>query len=151
MMDDLVIQVRYRLQTLPSEYGGVVDRNRHRIRHRIPRDRILSKTTRQQGLLEGSHLDDPDPRTPDLTSGPYLILEEQVVELLPPVLSSLGPSLYLKMLRVRLVAVVMGYLVSLVIKASPRWNRIGPVSTLDVTIASTRTDVAASVIGSDRS
>jgi len=84
-------------------------------------------------------------------SSPYLILEEQVVELLPPVLSGLSPGLYLEVLQVRLMAVVPGKLVPLVVKASPRCDRTGPILILDITIASTRTDMAASAIGSDGS
>jgi len=64
----------------PPSTSGIVNGNRHRIRHRVPQDRILGKTTRQQGLLERSHLDGPDSCAPDLTSGPYLILKEHISE-----------------------------------------------------------------------
>jgi len=123
MMDDLVIQIRNRLQTLPSDHSGVVDRNRNRIRHRVPRDSIFRQTTRQQRLLEGSHLDGLDPRAPDFMSGPHLILEEQVIELLPPVLSGLSPRLHLEMLRVRLVTVVPCKLVALIVVPGPSCGR----------------------------
>jgi len=74
----------------------------------------------KERLLERSHLDHPDPLGPDLTSGPYLILQEQVVELLKQMLSSFGSSLHLVILRVRLVAVVMHCCVLLVVIASAR-------------------------------
>jgi len=108
MVDNPIVQIRYRLQTLPSDHGGVMNRNRYHIQHRVPRDYILGETMRQQGLLERSRLDGPDPRAPNLMSSPHLILEEQVVELFPPMLGGLGPGLHLEVLQVRLMMIVTG-------------------------------------------
>ena len=84
-------------------------------------------------------------------SGPHLILEEQVVKLLPPVLGSLSPSLHLEVLRVRLVAIVTGELVALVVVSSSSRGRNQPILIPKVNITSTRTDVAASVVSLDGS
>ena len=151
MVDDLVIQVRYRLQTFPSNHGGVVNGDRHHIQHQIPGDSIFRQTMGEKRLLEGSHLDSPDPCGPDLTSSPYLILEEQVIKLLPPMLSSLCSSLYLEVLWVQLMAVVSSKFVALVIVSGPRCGRNRPILIPNVNITSMRTDVATLAVGSDGS
>jgi len=82
-------------------------------------------------------------------SSPYLVLEVQVVELLPPVLGSLSSGLHLAMLRVGLVMVVLGELMALVIK-SREW-RNHPAGIPNVDITSMRTDVVALASGLDGS
>jgi len=105
----------------------------------------------EEHFLKRSHLDRPDPPTPDLTSSPHLILEEQVVELLPPMLSGLSVGLHLEVLWVRLVAIVSRKLVALVVVSSLSRGRNQPILMPNVNITSTRTDVATSAVGLDGS